>query len=549
MVDYGNIHFNCQKYERDVRVFEWQHGDPMPEFGPSVGVDTETELITGSVLFPRLVVLGVYDPAHGVCYIVKWDAAAEFMAWLCQCDVQQRYFNLGFDEGVLSNEDPENTPLLDALDQGRVRDMQIRIHLNCIQTDGYIDKRLHSLAGCALHFLGYQMDKGDGTENSARLSFRRDRELTDEQKRYLPFDCITTWLLGEVVEEPPTDERLGRSIEVTHTQGMVVLAHISANGLLVDPKVFDALEAQLIQDMDDAREQLVAYGFPDPYHKAGADKEFILGKLNTALSELAGREYRLQDFPPKGKLMWLFLQLCNFDGHDSRDPVLAQCLRDAMALEKTDMRKEPKKATEEFLEQFEAKSFADATRKLVFPAYIARALELVSQTEGPYSMEEISRQAGEFVDEHPIWMSPEAKVGPKKFFQDHARDVIRSHPGLELPTTPKSGEIKMTLKDAWRLEDADVHDPFLTAYNMFGHCRKYLATYLNREYIKEDGRMHPRFTSIVRTGRTSCTSPNSQNYPSHDHRYKPKNVFRAPPGMVMCATDFSFVESTGSREA
>lgn len=54
-------------FRGNVEVVQWCRGDPFPDIGPSVGIDTETELITDTCLAPSLVVLGVFDPANNVC--------------------------------------------------------------------------------------------------------------------------------------------------------------------------------------------------------------------------------------------------------------------------------------------------------------------------------------------------------------------------------------------------------------------------------------------------------------------------------------------------
>ena len=67
---------------------------------------------------------------------------------------------------------------------------------------------------------------------------------------------------------------------------------------------------------------------------------------------------------------------------------------------------------------------------------------------------------------------------------------------------------------------------------------------LNRGRLKPGPCFRGRFDNIKRTGRTGCVSPNLQNYPSRDKIYPLKNIFTARNGRVLCATDFSFIEST-----
>ena len=192
MKDLGKVSVSMRHFVGDVQVWEWETGDPFPSLGSCVGVDTETELITDTVKDPPVVVTGVFDPEHSACYIVYWQHTAAFMQELNKRDIQQRYFNVGFDEQVLDNEDAEST-LLTAIDVGRVRDMQIRIHLHEIATLGWIRGNLYNLAGCSLYFLNLTLDKGDPEDyaNSARMTFRRHNtdgslyRITDEQVTYL----------------------------------------------------------------------------------------------------------------------------------------------------------------------------------------------------------------------------------------------------------------------------------------------------------------------------------------------------------------------------
>ena len=131
-----------------VSVVQWTRADPFPRLGPHVGVDTETELITETDLAPPLVVLGVFDPKSATCYISYCEDAAVFINQLSKMEVRQYYFNLGFDEMVLDNEDPEKA-LMDAIEYGRVRDMQIRIQLRDIATRGFIPYNHYNLADCS----------------------------------------------------------------------------------------------------------------------------------------------------------------------------------------------------------------------------------------------------------------------------------------------------------------------------------------------------------------------------------------------------------------
>lgn len=570
----------------DVAVVEWSATDPFPALGPVVGIDTETEPITETVLDPPVVVLGCFDPSSMTCYVVYWYDIVAFMRQLNIRDIQQRYFNLGFDEAVMDNEDEDKT-LLDAIDAGRVRDMQIRTHLHEVATTGFIRKSLFNLAGCSLQFLNVTLDKGDGTEQSARLSFRRYdsdgniKKITPEQEEYLPLDCITTWALGEEIPEAPIDPHTGRSIEIVHTQGMVALAHISINGLNVDKRIFNALETKLLTNRDKYREELLGFGFPDPYKKDKDEAKEVRLAFYKACSDLYSRAgmtpaFQLDEdgdvsLPAKTSLR---LAVCYMYNHSDAPDEVMQCIANvAVSLEsdRKSLRKAEKDMYLKLCDENGLVAIDAAKRSIAMEAFVGKMLENYveqfdsgkAQTNG-FDFAAAVEAAGEYVDEHPDWLSPVEKIGPKKFFQTHVKKMLDDYnawrdakppierdktPKLVLKTTDKSKEIKLTLKDMWRLEDCGISDPFLTSYTNFNHCTKMLSTYLARKYVKADSKVHPRFTSVKRTGRTSCASPNIQNLPSRDKVYPMKNIYCPPEGAILCATDFSFIELVALAES
>ena len=570
MQDLGIVDVSMRHFVGPVHIWVWEPSDPFPILGPTVGVDTETELITDTVKDPPVVVTGVFDPTYSNCWIVYWQHTAAFMRELNKRDIQQRYFNVGFDEQVLDNEDEEKS-LLTAVDARRVRDMQIRIHLHEIATLGWIRGNLYNLADCALHFLNVTLDKGDPDdyENSARMTFRRHNKdgsvyrITDEQAKYLCYDCASTWGLGESVPEQPT--------EVEHTKGMIVLAHISTNGIQVDPVVFDAMEEKLFKARDEARLRLLAFGFPDPYKdakkEAAAERQLFYSEYKK-LCESAGLECRLDmveqtlddedetviqvpKIPSKDSLRLMICYLYNHSDAPDELQLCAENVKIVCEMEKPSLRKDARNMYSKLLEDYEIMAFDQATKGIVMPSFVAHLMEHYNRQRDSgeaavkgYDFGAAVQYASEYIDIHPEWFSKAEQIGPNKFFQNHVKGIMEANPKLELETTPKSGAVKLTLKDKWRLEDNGIKDKFLDAYIDYSHCQKYLSTYMNRLFIKADNRIHARFTNILRTGRTSCTGPNLQNYPSRDKVFPLKNIFCPYDGMLLCATDFSFIEST-----
>lgn len=573
MKDLGKTAVSTSAFVGDVLLKLWEAGDPFPTLGPSVGIDTETELITATLKDPPVVVMGVFDAPSSTCWVVMWQHVAAFMKQLCVRDIEQRYFRAGYDRQVLDNED-EDQSVLFATDKGRVRDMQIRVHLKEIATIGWIRHNLYSLAGCALHYLNCTLDKGDpdDPDNSVRLSFKRYnedgslQELTLEQLGYLALDCVSTWGLGEVIEEQPT--------EVVHTQGALALEAMSRNGIHVDPKVYDTMEAKLKASMDEARLRLLQFGFPDPYRDADKERDELknffyseykkLCALGNLEPELFVEEYENEDgeqihnptIPKKTNLKMMICYLYNF----SEDPAaVLDCVQSVKYVcENPDQKinAEAKRMYDTLAEKHEFLAFDESRKRSVLPTFVGAIMaEFVKQADNGYvkdhgfDFDTAVENASMYMDEHPEWMAEDPPMGPSMFFQKHVQGLLDSNPDLELERTEKSGKLKLTRKDTWKLEDLGIEDKFLDAYTTFGHCQNYLSTYLNRKHLTVNNTIHTRFTNLLRTGRTSSTRPNIQNIPARDTEFPLRLMYKAYPGTVLCATDFSFVELCGFAQA
>lgn len=530
-----------------VRVVGWRRGDAFPRLGKSVGVDTETELITKTMLAPPLVALGVFDPESMTCYIAEWMDAPAFMHELSLRDIEQRYFNLGYDEQVLSNEDPDK-PLQVAIDQRRVVDMQIRVHLRELATLGYIRGNLYSLADCSTALLNCTLDKGDGSETSTRMSFRRSVPLTQEQAQYLALDCITTWALGAVVQPQPT--------EIEHSQGAVVLHRITSNGMCVDLRMFRYFKHELNKARDRYRQELLRYSFPDPYADAADDAKVVRSTFHAQYQRLlalggftsglhAADEDDDRNMPAKCSLRYIILYLYAHSSEPEEIKQLAENVKTVAEWDRTTLRKREADLYDTLCEDHGIQAVDQCTRAIAIQAFVSRLLQLACdgvEQSGQYVFEDIVQSALAYIDEKPEWLAPEPKIGPRKFFQSYVARIESNNPGLELERTEKSGEIRLTKKDTWRLEDMGIEDGFLDSYTSFNHVGKYLTTYMKDDFIAADGKMHPRYTSLMRTGRTSSNAPNAQNFPSRDDEFPLKTIFVPPPGKIMCATDYSFVE-------
>jgi len=126
---------------------------------------------------------------------------------------------------------------------------------------------------------------------------------------------------------------------------------------------------------------------------------------------------------------------------------------------------------------------------------------------------------------------------------------VEERTGVELPRCNprelKDGSIKEDIKTGAVLIEAlesafdgRMH-PFCEAMVAEDSANKMLSTYLDDKYIAEDGRVHPRFTVLVRTGRTSCSEPNLQNPPRGGGI---RGVYIPEDGFLYFANDYSQAE-------
>ena len=511
----------------NISVVQWEHGDPFPMLGPSVGVDTETERFTDVVKDPPIVVLGVFDPKSMTCYVVYWYDAAEFMHQLCIRDIEQRYFNLGYDEPVLSNV-LEDWSLLNAIDSNKVFDMSIRQKLYDIEKIGFTRKSLNTLKACTKYYEHWVLDKGDGSDTSARLSFKRYNEdgtryvITDEQAAYLPYDCVATWALGEAIPRLANDPRTGVPFEIAHVKGMVVLAHITINGFGVDMKVWEALESKLKAAMDKYRDELLLYGFPDPYKDEQQEQIDVRNNFHKQYGRLLnmfGLESEIStpsekgeyEMPSKVALRNAIHWMWEHEPDEAR--VLAEDLKCILENPKPKMRAAEKRVWDEICEDYELASVDASGRAIAMQAYVGAMIESVcnqldASNKAIYHFKDAVVFADELIDQHPDWLAKKEAVKPQTFFQNHVKELISSHPGLELDVTPKSGAVKLAKDDMWRLTDMQIEDKFLESYINFKHSQKLFSTYLNRKYICGDGKIRAHYSNLVKTGRTACSNPN-----------------------------------------
>jgi DNA polymerase I-like protein with 3'-5' exonuclease and polymerase domains len=105
------------------------------------------------------------------------------------------------------------------------------------------------------------------------------------------------------------------------------------------------------------------------------------------------------------------------------------------------------------------------------------------------------------------------------------------------PRTEKREQIQKS-EDLVRCFSGQVH-PFIVALINYDHLNKLLETYCGNTGMGVDGRVHPFFQPLMRTGRTSCRSPNLQNIPTKEGI---RGIYVAASGRVLFCVDYSQIE-------
>ena len=410
------------------------------------------------------------------------------------------YFaNAGFDYYELWSQG-----LVQAASDRRIIDMLIRAPLKEIATIGYI--RSYSLKdACKWHLL-YEMNKHEEEgEASVRLNFRQNKEISDEEAHYLALDCVTTYLIGEVIGKQATED--------THTLGSIVLTHVRNNGMNVDEQMFSYCEGLLKKDMETYRQQLIQFGFPDPLKKKQKTEMEVLQEgwqsfICSYFQNFYDERYNIPfSIPCKNTCKRLILYGLNGIQNQQDRASLARLLTALLVDQKSALNKAEKEAWDSLTDEWDFLTPCDTSRKKeVWPILLKCFFDGFLRG---LSYEEMKEAFDECIQDHSAWFAEEPEIKPTEFIQRKLKELEAAHQGLHFARTEKTGQLKCSKKDAWLLGDFGIKDPFLDAYNNFVHVQKYLSTYVNRAYVKADGKVHPRY-GVVATMRTSSSSPNAK---------------------------------------
>lgn len=121
-----------------------------------------------------------------------------------------------------------------------------------------------------------------------------------------------------------------------------------------------------------------------------------------------------------------------------------------------------------------------------------------------------------------------------------AMHVFERQTGVKLPRTAKKGDIQVNAATEEAFLSAGSPIPaFVKSLREAEHCTKMLSTYLNEKIIGADNRVHPNFSPLVKTGRTSCSKPNIQNVPRKEGL---REIYVPKSGHLLFANDYSQIE-------
>lgn len=534
---------------------------------PIVGIDSETELITTKAKVPPGVIAGF--ASGNQVDLVWWEDWDEYIPkFLAQNpQVKLSFFNSGFDIKVMGEK-----YFLPELDKdNRVLELQAAYPGWRIANIGWFSPKF-TLESLSKEFLGVQLDK----DESVRLTYKQDMELTDKHLIYLSEDCISTELLGLLLNNQPTESIQARAA--------YVLAEMSRNGVLVDKEYLQQRQDDLIAKLEPLRKQLRVFGYiPKQKYEQLKSKE-----LFNEICQVFGIEDAETILAPvKSIPAWaykiLFVYLYAHASDKDLPSAVTNDIRDLMFLildnpkgfnkSKTMQQVnefavrilEPIEASEVVTGLGDAKPTSSADPWKAFSHVVALSYQTGDCLLN--GMEKINSQIRDLNEDNMGWLStaPE-KVSAKKFLQSHIRKIMAEHPDLELDLTESSeknikeaireesrlakkekraprpvdvSDLKVytiTKDDKWRLEDCGIDDPFLNVYFEYQHVQKMLSTYLTDKYIDEyDGRVHSRYTLYAKTGRTTSQSPNIQNLPQKDNL---RDMYIPAPGNVFIACDY-----------
>jgi len=498
-----------------VRI--WDSRVDAPILGDELGLDTETEPIV-DWRTPPLVMMQVSNGQS--VDVVAWDQAEEYLNLLVRSSrkpLRIYMHNAAFDLRVLGSH-----ILYQMLENDQIVDTGVRHRLHRISVQGWFEQPV-SLDKLVHQYLRQELPKPE----EVRLSYRRGMIATRAQVRYAALDALATIKVAQAMPAQPT--------EAMQTRADLALDLIGQTGIQVDREAWDKLKGELAGRLERSSEKLRLLGLePDA---DSAKPASVLARVCSLLGATppdrvwsAGRQCTL--------LLAVLAPVNEATGLVGIRAAVQGMLAAGPPPIASDVQKA---ATAAVLAQVGMEDLVKATAARTWLMATETTLNLRLQGLGGAALAKALAAA---YHAGGGWKSDSPLGGPVNYLQAHLAKLEEVHK-VTFPRTaggvhgPKKRRIVVSKDEMWRLEKAGVKDELLETYVEYKHVEKLLGTYLNDGFIAADGRIHPRFNILVRTGRTSCSEPNLQNVPNEKGL---RETMVAAPGTALVAIDYRQVE-------
>lgn len=505
--------------DRTCPVIMWDRTMEPIDSGPDglIATDTETEPIEDKVHFPASV-MGQFCNGQ-VVHIVMWQDLALYVNRVHESNMEAKwaFHNMPYEAGVFQY--PEW--LLEKINKGDAIDVGIRWQLRNLAMSGSLrSDEYPSLDDVTKDLLMYSLNK----DMEIRLGFRRDKTPSQDAIKYGAEDALATWINAYSMAPQGTED-----IQV---KSMLPLDQMARNGMLVDKEQFDKVSKRFNDELQETSSYL-----QDTWDLPIGRKKDINGPQQIGqIKALVGLPMDEHKMKIDVYSYLSFIALSYIGNPIAGYPMFKQCYEACLDPEyvKTIKRVDCDAYVTAVL-GIEDPPTNKAGRinfsKKTITNLMYRFMRYTS--EGMTKEEIIARVKREY-DECLGW-SPEYKQeGINSIIQRNMIEIEQVM-GVTFERT-KTGAIS-TKEDC--LAKYDVEHPFLNSYKRYKHLEKMLSTYLNWNVIADDGRVHPRFQFIVRTGRTSCRGPNMQNLPREPGL---REIYCAPEGYVIVSIDYNQLE-------
>ena len=488
-----------------ARLRRWTPGDGVIS-SRMIAIDTETHLIddTRPSEYPPSVVMTVYGGGD-VVDLVMWQDIDEYLEGLFKADRDTVYVfhNAPFDIGVTGFRKWESR-----VEGGQIYDTGLQWVLRRLATRGLGDdeREYPSLARVCRDVLGIELEK----DGEVRLTFRRGVAVDEPHAVYACKDAMVTWKCCMLMGPQETMD--------TQVKGFMMLDAIRRNGMLVDRDRMTALRQKYLLEMEAHKGTLRAWGIRLDKSKTPTEMLTLVMTGWLGMEETNGR--------PEERVWLLKRVLLSLLEGQRLDPEWGRGLQAGWT-------NKVEKETKELLD-----ATTSRTTELIPPVRELSKRQTIRLLWWAATNLSEGRDPRTGMDEYWTdnegWPSGYTEKGSETVMQGLLEEAIRVH-GLDLPRTEKG---KVALNDE-ALEEVPPESlaklPFLDSWKGYKHAEKLCSTFLNEKNIGADGRVHPRPTPILATGRTSM-SPNLQNVSKEPGI---REQYMATPGYVLCSCDYN----------